>query len=133
MWRRRSATTAHRALPVCEWPALGMALATARSNAASAVSSSRGGACTGCCSQAVRVVCGGFGFAEECGSFTDVEAPLGNHCAKSPANVWVASPGHTMGHCKVKCSLCSVQQVWWSLHWGLRPGWAVGLLGVLLC
>ena len=22
-----------------------------------------------------------------------------------------------MGYYKVKCSLCSVQQVWWSLHW----------------
>ena len=30
MWRRRSATTAHRTLPVCEWQALGMSWATAR-------------------------------------------------------------------------------------------------------
>ena len=28
-----------------------------------------------------------------------------------------------MMRCKVKCSLCSVQQVWWSLHWGLRQRW----------
>ena len=34
---RCSPTTAHRALPVCEWPALGMLWATVRSNAASAV------------------------------------------------------------------------------------------------
>ena len=31
----------------------------------------------------------------------------------------MASPGHALGHCKVKCSLCSGKQVWWSLHWGL--------------
>ena len=48
-----------------------------------------------------------------------MEAVLGNHCAQSPASVWVASPGHALGHCKVKCTLCSGQQVWWSLHWGL--------------
>ena len=30
MWRRRSATTAHRALPVSDWPALGMLWAIAR-------------------------------------------------------------------------------------------------------
>ena len=41
------------------------------------------------------------------------EAALGNHSVQSPASVWVASPGHAMGHWKVKCSLCSVQQVWW--------------------
>jgi len=39
--------------------------------------------------------------------------------------VWVASPGHDMGHCKVKCSLYSVQQVRWGLHWGLRQGCCV--------
>ena len=39
MGRRLPATTAHRALPVCEWPALGMPLATARSNSASAMCS----------------------------------------------------------------------------------------------
>ena len=48
-----------------------------------------------------------------------MEAVLGNHCAQSPASVWVASPGHALGHCKVKCTLCSGQQVWWSLNWGL--------------
>ena len=37
--RQHSATTAHRALPVCEWPALGIPWGTARSNAASAVCS----------------------------------------------------------------------------------------------
>ena len=38
-----------------------------------------------------------------------------------------------MGHCKVKCGLCSVQQVWWSLHWGLWQGWAGGLWGLRFC
>ena len=32
-----------------------------------------------------------------------------------------------MGQFKTKCSLCSVQQVWLSLYWVLRPGWAGGL------
>ena len=49
MLRRRSATTAHRALPLSEWPVLGMPWATARSHVASAVCSWRcGGAFTGC-------------------------------------------------------------------------------------
>ena len=58
-----------------------------------------------------------------------MEAVLGNHCAQSPASVLVASPGHALGHCKVKCSLCSGQQVWWSLHWGLRYCCTGGLRG----
>ena len=62
MWRRCSATTAHRALPVCRWPALGIPWATARSNAASAVCSRCGGAYIGCCRPAGQVVC-------ECCSF----------------------------------------------------------------
>jgi len=64
--RQHSATTtAHRALPVCEWPAQGMPWGTARSNSASAVSSSCGGACTGGgCGRAGQVVCGGCGFAD---------------------------------------------------------------------
>ena len=44
--RQHSATTAHRALPVCEWPALHMPQSTARSGAVSAVRSSCGWACT---------------------------------------------------------------------------------------
>ena len=59
-----------------------------------------------------------------------MEALLGNHSAQRPASVCVASPGHAMGHCKVKCSLCSVQQVWWSLHWVLRPRWWAGVPSV---
>ena len=47
------------------------------------------------------------------------EALLANHSAHSPANVCVPCPGYVLGHCKVKCTLCSGQQVWWSLHWGL--------------
>ena len=38
-----------------------------------------------------------------------------------------------MGCCKVKCSLCTAQQVWWSLHWVLWQGWAGGLRGVRFC
>ena len=43
------------------------------------------------------------------GDFIEEEAALGNHSAQSPVSVWVASPGHAMGHYKVKCSLCSVK------------------------
>ena len=32
-----------------------------------------------------------------------------------------------MGHCKVKCSLCSEQQVGWGLKWGLQQSWAGGI------
>ena len=45
------------------------------------------------------------------GDFVEEEAALGNHSAQSPASMWVASPGHAVVHCKVKCSLCSVQQL----------------------
>ena len=84
------------------------------------VVSRSGGACTGGCTSAVQVVCeASSGFVIFwCPSV--METVLGNHCAQSPASVWVASPGHALGHCKVKCTLCSGQQVWWSLHWGLR-------------
>ena len=51
MWRRCWATTAHRTLPVCGWPALCMPWTTARrSNLLSALCSRCGGACTGCLS-----------------------------------------------------------------------------------
>ena len=105
--RQRSATTAHRALPVCEVPALGMPWGTARSNAASAVCSRTGGACTGgCCRGAVQVVCeASSGFVTFL-SPSVMQAVLGNHSAQSPASVSVASPGHAIGHCKVKYSLC---------------------------
>ena len=65
--RQHSASTAHRALPVCEWPALGMPWCNARSNAASAVCSSCEASGTGGCGRgAVQVVCGGgCGFAGE--------------------------------------------------------------------
>ncbi len=77
--RHHSTTTTHRALPVCEWSALGMPWATARSNAAPARCSRCCVACTGCCGWIGQVVCGVCGFAE-CWSFPDaVEAPLGNH------------------------------------------------------
>ena len=58
---------------------------------------------------------------------------LGNHSAQSPASVWVASPGHAMGHCKIKCSLCSERQVRCSLLWGLRQGLAGGLWVLHFC
>ena len=61
-------------------------------------------------------------------SFSFEEVLLGNHSAQSPASVCVASPGRAQGHCKGKCSLCSVQQVWWSLHWVQQQGWACGLV-----
>ena len=48
--RQHWANTVHRALPVCEWPALGISWGgIARSNAASAVYIRRGGPCTGGC------------------------------------------------------------------------------------
>ena len=51
-----------------------------------------------------------------------------------PVSLQVARPGHTMGHCKLKSSPCTVQQVCWSLHWVLRPGWAGGCLwGLRFC
>ena len=80
MWRHRSATTAHRALPMREWPALGVPWATARSGSASAVCSRCGGAYKGCSGWVGQEVCGGFGFAVFW-SFPDVEVPLGNHSA----------------------------------------------------
>ena len=109
--RRCSATTVHRAVSVCEWPALGMPWGTARSNVAYTVRSRYCRACTGCCGRAGQLVSGAYGFAE-CWSFTDVGSPLGNYSAQSPASVRMARPEHAIGHCRVKCSLCSVQQVW---------------------
>ena len=104
---------------VCEWPALGMPWATARSNAPCALVSRSGGACTGGCGSAVQVVCEASSFVTFW-SPSVMEAVLGiYYCTQSPASVWVASPGHAVGHCKVKCTLSSVQQVWWSLHRGL--------------
>ena len=47
--------------------------------------------------------------------------------------VLLGCPGHDMGHYKAKCSLCSAQQLWWSLHWALRPGWAGDLWGLRFC
>ena len=92
-------------------------------------SSRRLGACTGACGRAGQVVCGGCGFAV-LWRFPEEEAALGNHSAQSPFSVFVASPGHAMGHCKVKCSLCSVKEAWRGLHWGLRPGPVGGSRGL---
>ena len=54
--RQHSATTAHRALPVCECPALGMSRGTVRSDAAFDFCNRGGGTCTGACGRAVQVV-----------------------------------------------------------------------------
>ena len=48
--RQHSTTTAHRDLPLCELPALGIPWGKARLNAASAACSGCGGDCTGGCS-----------------------------------------------------------------------------------
>ena len=61
--KQNSATTAHRALSVCEWPALSMPQGSAKSNAASAVCSRCGGACTGGCATDGLLVFRDYGFA----------------------------------------------------------------------
>ena len=62
--RHHAVTTAHKALPLYEWPpVLGMLRGTERSNTASARCSRGNGACTGGCGRAGQVVCGGCGFA----------------------------------------------------------------------
>ena len=96
---QHSATTAHRALPVCEWPAQGMLWwCTARLNAASAASSKGGRACTGGGGKGgVQVVGWGCGFTG-LWKFPEEESLLGNNSAQSPASVLVASPGHALGH-----------------------------------
>ena len=131
--RQHWVTTAHRALPVCEWPALSMLWGTARLNSACVVCIRCGGACTGGCGSTGQVVCGGgcgsAGQVVVCGGggfaglwrFPEEETELGHQSTQTRASVRVASPGHAMGHCKVKCSLCLEHQVWWALHWRLRP------------
>ena len=80
------AATAYRALPVCEWPALGMLRVTARSKSDSGLWGRCGGACTGGgCGRAGHVVCGGCGFADLC-RFPE-EAAIGNRRALSLASV----------------------------------------------
>ncbi len=107
--RQHSATTAHRALPVCGWPALGIPWGTARSNAIGAACSRGGGASTGGGGRSEKEVCGGCGFAGLWRFPAEEEAALGNQSAQSPASVWVASPGHAVGHFKVQ-----MQPVQWS-------------------
>ena len=68
-----------------------------------------------------QAVCESWGLAAYW-SFSAEAAPLSNHCAQSPASVQVISPGHAMGHCKIKCSLYVLHQIGWSLHWVLRQG-----------
>ena len=59
---------------------------------------------------------GGVRFCHILDFFSVLQALRGNHFAQSPASVCLTYPGHAMGHCKVKCSLCIVQQVSSSLH-----------------
>ena len=84
--KQHSATTTHRALPVCGWPALGVSWCTARSNAAFVVCSRCGGAWTGGSGRAGQVVCGGCGVAG-LWIFPDGEAALRNDSAQSAASV----------------------------------------------
>ena len=84
--RQHSTNPAHRVVPFCEWPALGMPWATVRSNRTSLLVSRCGGACTRGCGRAGQVVCGGCGFAG-LWRFPEEEAALDNHSAQSPASV----------------------------------------------
>ena len=69
-WRRQhSATTAHRALPVCELSVLDIPWGTARSNAALAVCSRHGRAYTGGFGRAGQVVVCGGAVLPVCGNF----------------------------------------------------------------
>ena len=77
-----------------------------------------GGACTGDCGSAVQVVCEASSGFVTFWSPSVMEAVLGNHYGQSPASVWV------------KWTMCSGQQVCWSLHWGLRQCCAGGLRGL---
>ena len=64
----------------------------------------------------------------------DVEVPLGNYSAQSPANVQVVSAKQAIGDCKVKCSLCCVEeQVWCSLYWVCGRAGQVVCGGLRLC
>ena len=83
VWRRCLPTTAHRALPVCKWPAQGMPWATARSKCSlcSMLEPVLGAAAgLGRCFEGTAV------FAV-CWSFAAVEALLANQNLQSPASV----------------------------------------------
>ena len=60
-------------------------------------------------------------------SLAAAAAPLSNRSAQGNASACVTSLGHTMGHCKVKCSLCSVQQAKLAGCWRGLGAWAGGL------
>ena len=107
LWRRCSATTAHRALLVCEWPALAISWAIASLDAASAVYSRCGGACTDCWDRAGQVVCGGCcGFWRNAGGFQ-----LWRRCSATtayralPVCEWPGQSWVCHGPCKAKCSI----------------------------
>ena len=84
--RQYSATTAHRALPLCKWAAVGMPWSTERLNAASVASSRCGGACTEGCGRAGQVDCGGCGFAF-LWRFPEEEAAFGNFSLQNHASM----------------------------------------------
>ena len=84
--RQHWATTAHKALPVCDWPALSKPRGIESSNAAPTVCGRRGGTSTRAWGRAGQEVFGGCVFAGLRG-FSEEEAALGNHSARCPASV----------------------------------------------
>ena len=86
--RQHAATTAHIAVPVCEWPALGMPWGTERANAVSAVRSRCGGACTAGCIGAGQMVCEGCGLWKS----PEEEAALGNQSTEPPCQYVSGQP-----------------------------------------
>ena len=125
--RQHSATTAHRALPVGRWPALGIPRGTARSHAGSAVCSRCAGACTGGCGWTGQVVCGGCGFAG-LWRFSEEEAALGNHSKCVSCHPW-ACHGALQGQMQPLQCAAVVKR----LALGLRQGRASGLCGLWFC
>ena len=110
--RQHSATTVHRALPVCEWPALEDAMGHYKKVK-----------CRLCSVHQVwwslHWRCGrwfaGVAVLSVCGDFQRNR----QHSAATvhralPVCDWLALGG-AMGHCKVKFRLCSVYRAWWSL------------------
>ena len=132
--RCRSATTLHRALPVCELTVLGMPWGTARSSAVSAVCSRCGGACTGCyCGPgrcfgrvAVLPLSGVLQMRRRRSATTALHNAV--PVCDGPA---LAMPGgtarsNTVFAVSIKCGGSYT-------HWVLRPGWAGGLVGLWFC
>ena len=124
-------TTVHTALPVCEWPAMGMPWATARSNAASAVCSRCGGACIGCCGHAGQVVFWGGAVLLNAGVFK-----RWRHCSATTARRALPvferpTLGMPWGTARPKTA-SAVCSMFGGAFTGFAAGVAVGLWGVLL-